>query len=199
MAERTVHELDAAQLRVLANPLRQRILGLLCGEALSATRLGEVLPEAPANLHYHLERLREAGLIELVETRRVRGAVEKLFRAVARNFAVSSSALDELGGAASTRLLPGVREGVEDVLGALGEAFDAGGGPPLVSYQRLRLTPAAAAELRERLRDWLHACREADRAPESAGEGAEAMPAEPEPVEEWVVFASFVRRDGGGT
>lgn len=196
MAESTVHELDAAQLRVVANPLRQRILGLLCGEPLSAARLGERLPDAPANLHYHLERLREAGLIELVETRRVRGAVEKLFRAVARNFAVSPSALDELGGAASARLLPGVRAGAEDVLTALGESFDAGGDPPLVSFQRLRLPPDVAAELRQRLEAWLHACREADRAPESA---AEVAPAEREAVEEWVLFASFVRRDGGGT
>lgn len=193
MAESTVHELDAAQLRVVANPLRQRILGLLCGEPLSAARLGERLPDAPANLHYHLERLREAGLIELAETRRVRGAVEKLFRAVAPNFAVSSSALDELGNAAAARLLPGVREGAEDVLSALAEAFDAGGGPPLVSYQRLRLRPAVAAALRKRLQDWLHACREADGAPKSAGRPEE------EPTEEWLLFASFVRRAGGGT
>ena len=182
------HALDSTQLRVLANPLRQEILGLLCREPLSATRLTGRLRNAPSNLHYHLDRLREVGLVELVEERPVRGATEKIFRAVASNFSVASDALAvPAASGAEHPVLSVIRGHTEWVLGELGHALgQLDQQPPLTSHQRLMLSPSAAMRLRARLREWLEDCRRADR-----GNDADGL------LEEWVLLATFFSRAEG--
>ena len=198
MASSDIHMLTPAQLRVLSNPVREEILGLLCCETLSAARLATRLSDPPGNLHYHLERLRRAGLVELVEERPVRGATEKFFRAVASNFSVAPEVLGGLGGSAvEHELLPVLRRHADVVLRELGPALERGGGAgPVTSYQRLRLSPAAAERLRQRIMEWLEDCRAADgvgaeeaEEAEEAGAGAGASE-----LEEWLLFSTFFRR-----
>ena len=185
MSRQNSHPLNTAQLQVLANPLRQEILGLLCREPLSAVRLSGRLRQAPANLHYHLDRLHEVGLVELVEERPVRGAIEKIFRAVASNFSVAPEALALLAGSGVEHpLLPVIKGHADWVLGELGRALARPDGPPpLTSHQRVVLTPADAERLRERLLEWLEECRGADRRTEADGH-----------MEEWVLFTTFFSR-----
>lgn len=71
---------DLNGLRVVAHPLRLRLLSLLTGEALSAAEAARVLGESQANVSYHLRRLAQAGLVRLVEEARVRGGVAKRYR-----------------------------------------------------------------------------------------------------------------------
>lgn len=183
-----IYALDSIQLRVLANPLRQEILGLLCREPLSATRLAARLRGAPSNLHYHVDRLREAGLVELVEEHPVRGATEKIFRAVASNFSVAPDAL-AVPAASGTQhpLLSVIRGHTEWVVGELGHALgQSDQQPPLTSHQRIMLTPSAAKRLRERLWEWLEDCRRADRGNDADGG-----------LEEWVLLTTFFSRAKG--
>jgi DNA-binding transcriptional ArsR family regulator len=182
------HELDSTQLRVLANPLRQEILGLLCREPLSATRLTGRLRSAPSNLHYHLDRLREAGLVELVEERPVRGATEKIYRAVASNFSVAPDALAVPATSGTEHpVLSVIRGHTEWVVGELGHALgQPDQQPPLTSHQRVMLTPSAAKRLRARLREWLEDCRRADRETDADGH-----------LEEWVLLTTFFSRAKG--
>ncbi|KGJ72716.1 hypothetical protein GY21_13490 [Cryobacterium roopkundense] len=70
--------LDA--LRVVAHPLRLRLLSLLTGESLSASEAARALGETQANVCYHLRRLAQAGLVDLVEETRVRGGAAKRYR-----------------------------------------------------------------------------------------------------------------------
>lgn len=182
------HALDSTQLRVLANPLRQEILGLLCRQPLSATRLSRRLRGAPSNLHYHLDRLRQAGLVELVEERPVRGATEKIFRAVASNFSVAPDAL-AVPAASGTEhpVLSVIRGHTEWVVGELGHALhQPDQQPPLTSHQRVILSPSAARLLRARLREWLEDCRRADRGIAADGH-----------LEEWVLLAAFFQQGEG--
>lgn len=185
MAADGVHMLTGPQLKVLANPVREEILGLMCREALSAARLAERLRDPPANLHYHLERLRAVGLVELVETRPVRGATEKFFRAVAPSFSVAPEALEGLSMEAGHPLLPALRRYAAVVLDALGPALGAGASPaPLTSHQRLRLSRGAGERLRGKLAEWLEECRRA----------AEAEGSADDETAEWLLFAAFFRR-----
>lgn len=187
MPRKSVHVLDPSQLRVLGNPLRQEILTALCREPLSAARLTERLERPPANLHYHLDRLHQARLIELVEERPVRGATEKLFRAVAANFSVADETLAGLASpAVRHRVLGMIRRHARWTLAELGPALIQAGAPPVTSHQRLRLTPAQARRLRRRLVAWLEECRRSD----------EATTAGSDPSEEWVLFSAFFRRAG---
>jgi len=64
----------------LGHNLRVRCLALLCDAPASPRRLSDALGENLSSVAYHMEILRDTGLIELVETRPVRGAVEHIYR-----------------------------------------------------------------------------------------------------------------------
>lgn len=67
-------------LRVLAHPLRLRILSLLTGAAMSAAEAARELGETQANVSYHLRRLHEAGLVDVAEEVEIRGGRAKRYR-----------------------------------------------------------------------------------------------------------------------
>jgi DNA-binding transcriptional ArsR family regulator len=67
--------------RALRNDLRHSCMTLLYDERYSSPRdLSSALDEKCGKVSYHMKVLAEAGLIELVITRRVRGAVEHFYR-----------------------------------------------------------------------------------------------------------------------
>jgi DNA-binding transcriptional ArsR family regulator len=74
------------QIKVVANPLRVSILEAICLEPRTTKQIAEILGEKPTRLYHHVDALAEAGLIRLVDTRQVRGTVEKYYQAVARAF-----------------------------------------------------------------------------------------------------------------
>ncbi len=71
---------DLRDLRVLAHPLRLRLLSLLGGEAFSAAEAARALDDTQANVSYHLRRLHEAGLVTVVEEVAIRGGRAKRYR-----------------------------------------------------------------------------------------------------------------------
>jgi predicted transcriptional regulator len=70
---------DPAFLRVMAHPLRMRLLAMLEERPQSPVKLASTLEINLGLVSYHVKRLHEAGLIELVETHRRRGAVEHVY------------------------------------------------------------------------------------------------------------------------
>ncbi|MEJ2185906.1 MAG: helix-turn-helix domain-containing protein [Gemmatimonadota bacterium] len=90
--------LDREQMRLLADPIRQRVLKLLGQKEMSTSGLVDALGEqAPGNLYYHVHRLLSAGLIRLVRTEPRRGTVEKFYEAVARVFTVKPELVVTMG------------------------------------------------------------------------------------------------------
>ncbi len=71
-------ELDS--LRVLAHPLRMRILSLLTGTAMSAAEAARELGDTQANVSYHFRRLHDAGLLDVAEEVQIRGGRAKRYR-----------------------------------------------------------------------------------------------------------------------
>ncbi|WP_024874777.1 ArsR/SmtB family transcription factor [Saccharomonospora piscinae] len=67
-------------LRVLAHPLRLRILSLLTGAAMSAAEIARELDETQANVSYHVRRLHAAGLLAIDDEVQVRGGRAKRYR-----------------------------------------------------------------------------------------------------------------------
>jgi DNA-binding transcriptional ArsR family regulator len=84
---------DLEQIRALADPLRLRILGALCGVPRTTMQVADLIGEKPTKLYHHVEALERVGLIRLQETRPNRGTVEKYYQAVAAQFRASASAL----------------------------------------------------------------------------------------------------------
>ncbi|MDT0304649.1 helix-turn-helix domain-containing protein [Streptomonospora wellingtoniae] len=71
---------DLAGLRLLAHPLRLRLLSLLTAQAMSAAEAARELGETQANVSYHLRRLHDGGLLELAEEVRVSGGRARRYR-----------------------------------------------------------------------------------------------------------------------
>lgn len=142
------------QLRVVADPLRQRLLTAFAQpgtvKAVSA-KLGEPLTK----LYHHVDQLERSGLIRVVSERRVRGTTERTLQATARRFAVAPDVLSTLEAKErlqKTRQALAV-SALEDLIRGAGE--DA---PPLRMIKiSARLTPAALDQLEPKLREMLRA------------------------------------------
>lgn len=93
----TLKNLD--QIKVLADPLRIRILEAFCAER-TTKQVADLLGEKPTKLYHHVDTLERVGLIALSRTRQNRGTVEKYYLAVARTFRADSRAFQpkEKGG-----------------------------------------------------------------------------------------------------
>lgn len=81
---------EVEQAATLLKPRRLEILKLL-GEAHSCLELAEVLEDTPQKVYYHVKALEQAGLVEKVGERRVRGILEGFYRARARSYWLAPS------------------------------------------------------------------------------------------------------------
>jgi DNA-binding transcriptional ArsR family regulator len=75
---------DPRYVKALSHPLRVRILALLQERTASPRELAEWLGASLGTVAYHVRTLHEVGLIELVDTTQVRGAIAHHYRAVER-------------------------------------------------------------------------------------------------------------------
>ena len=68
------------QIDLILHPIRLRIITTLAGQRYTAQTIGDLLPDvAQATLYRHLKALTEGGVLEIVETTPIRGAVEKVY------------------------------------------------------------------------------------------------------------------------
>ena len=81
MTENGKAESDGRLLKALAHPLRAKALPLFAEGAVSPVQVARQLDVDVSHLAYHIRVLRKLGLIELVETRQRRGALEHFYRA----------------------------------------------------------------------------------------------------------------------
>ncbi len=75
---------DATLGAAVAHPMRCRCLAILADRVASPAEIARELGLDVSNVGYHVTALAEAGLIEEVGQRPVRGAVEHFYRAVVR-------------------------------------------------------------------------------------------------------------------
>jgi DNA-binding transcriptional ArsR family regulator len=136
-------------LRVLADSRRHEILTALMREPLTVRALAEQLRLPRTRLYYHLELLERHGLVRVVHTRMVSGALERTYRAAARTFRVDRRALaDSTAAAAIDEAQATILQAVaDDLRGRRDVTRD-----PLVARTFLRLNAGRYAELEARLR-----------------------------------------------
>ena len=82
MSVHTIRELvltEPAQIKAIAHPIRTRVLTALETKPASAKRLAESLQLTHGNVGHHLKVLEKAGLVEVVEERKVRALTERIF------------------------------------------------------------------------------------------------------------------------
>ena len=126
--EGTLQVRDLDTLKVLADPLRLRILERLALEPATAKQVAERLELPPTRLYHHFAVLERVGLIELVERRPKRGTVEKYYRTTARRFRLDPGLLGPIasGDGASRDAGAALLEQTASELRATGEASGRG-------------------------------------------------------------------------
>src|SRR5438309_5238788 len=77
-----------AQVKALSHSVRTTILGLLHERAATVTELAGALERPKSTIAHHVKVLTEAGLVQVVRTRRVRAIDERLYGRTARMFYV---------------------------------------------------------------------------------------------------------------
>jgi DNA-binding transcriptional ArsR family regulator len=93
-----IHVLDNPEtIRVIADPVRLRLLELLRQQPRTVTELAELLDVPRTRLYYHVRLLEEHGLITVDDTRIVSGITEKRYRVTAYRFSVAKSLLGATG------------------------------------------------------------------------------------------------------
>jgi DNA-binding transcriptional ArsR family regulator len=84
------------QAAVLLKPGRIEILRLLA-EPRSCTDVGTELAQPPQKVYYHVKRMEQAGLVDQVDERRVRGIVEGIYQAAGASYWLSPKLVGAIG------------------------------------------------------------------------------------------------------
>ncbi|WP_136603773.1 winged helix-turn-helix domain-containing protein [Paenibacillus dokdonensis] len=79
-------EISVEQAKLLGSAQRVKIIKTLVDTAKTSKQVADELGESPGSIHYHIQKLYEGGLIDLVETRTVGGIVEKYYKSKAKWF-----------------------------------------------------------------------------------------------------------------
>ena len=85
------------QAEALLKPQRVEVLRHLA-EPSSCTEVGTKLEQTPQRVYYHVKRLVDAGLVQQVSERRVRGIIEGIYQASARSYWLSPHLIGTIGG-----------------------------------------------------------------------------------------------------
>ncbi len=80
---------EPSQVKALGHPLRNTILGLLHERAATVSELAVAVERPKSTVAHHVKVLAEAGLVQVVRTRRVRAIEERFYGRTARMFYVS--------------------------------------------------------------------------------------------------------------
>lgn len=123
---------DIEVFEVLNNPLRVRILRELM-EPASVREVAEALDVPPTRLYYHVNLLEDAGIISVVDTRKVGAMIQKVYQTRARGFRPSPSLPlsdhepHELARIAAGVVIDGARVDAEEALTGHFERLRGGG------------------------------------------------------------------------
>ncbi|MEN6429981.1 MAG: substrate-binding domain-containing protein [Coriobacteriales bacterium] len=74
---------DIEQLAAVADPMRGSLLRMLMARPATLTQLASELGTYPSRVRYHVKRLEEVGLVQLVRCAKTRTSVEKYYEATA--------------------------------------------------------------------------------------------------------------------
>lgn len=87
---------EIEQAEALLKPQRIDVLRQLA-EPRTCGEVGAILAQTPQRVYYHVKRLVEAGLVEQVSERKVRGISEGIYQATARSYWLSPRLVGHIG------------------------------------------------------------------------------------------------------
>ena len=163
---------DLEQVRLLADPFKLQLLQAFAEAPKTTKQVAAELGERITKLYRHVDALHDSGLLEVVEEKQKRGAIERTFCAVARRFEADQSLFADDAGhevAEATREMLRVSEAeILDVLENRGEGDE---DQVIITRIRGRASPEKIAELRATLNEWLDSVADCDQS--TADDGRE--------------------------
>ncbi|WP_232718519.1 ArsR/SmtB family transcription factor [Bacillus sp. FJAT-45037] len=79
-------DISVEQAKLLGSALRVMIIGQLVNEPKTSKQVADQLGESGGNVHYHIKKLHDGGLLELVFEKQVGGVTEKYYKSKAKWF-----------------------------------------------------------------------------------------------------------------
>ncbi|MCD0447452.1 transcriptional regulator [Glycomyces sp. A-F 0318] len=132
------------QYRALGNPVRHRLLFALGRRSATLSLLAAELGISKGSASHHLKILREAGLVRLDSTRKVRGGTEQRFKRTAERIHFDTG------------------ESSRAALAAVAGEIAADEDDPLLMLRNVHLSESQAQRLRETLEELVHDLPEED-------------------------------------
>ncbi|MDW8466393.1 MAG: winged helix-turn-helix domain-containing protein [Chloroherpetonaceae bacterium] len=154
------------QVRAIADPLRIRILNVLCEHTMTTKQVAELLGENVNKLYHHVETLEAAGLIKLVKTKKNRGTLEKYFQAVAKHFTLSPVLFevrlddDDTSELTFSSALQATLTELKESLAQ--KLIKPNSGRHFFARQYVRASRQQIEKLEQQFQDWLQACEAAN-------------------------------------
>ena len=161
------------RLKAIANPLRQQILEQFAREPATTKQVADKLGYQATRLYHHVAKLEQAGLIQLVDKRQVRGTIEKYYSTVATRMRVDPDAFGDASAILAGELAGlGVVESMlgnvrNEVAGYLGEVAERMVGDPqaekpedevLFAQAEVEVDDETVRELRRKIADLIDDC-----------------------------------------
>ncbi len=84
---------DHDTLRVLSDPTRMQILGMLISHEKTGKQIAEHMKISASRAHYHLKELERKNLVKVVRTDEKNGILQKFYRAVAFDYVIDEELL----------------------------------------------------------------------------------------------------------
>ncbi|WP_297090445.1 winged helix-turn-helix domain-containing protein [Thermococcus sp.] len=86
---------DPEVIKLMLEDTRRKILGLLRNKEMTISQLSEILGKTPQTIYHHIEKLKEAGLVEVKRTEMKGNLVEKYYGRTADAFYINMYLGDE--------------------------------------------------------------------------------------------------------
>lgn len=87
--------ISVEQSKLLGSAQRIKIISVIAETAKTAKQVADELGQSPGSTHYHIQKLYDGGLIDLVETKTTGGIVEKYYKSKAKWFDSSGDHVED--------------------------------------------------------------------------------------------------------
>ncbi len=154
---------DLEQVKLLADPLKLKLLQAFAAEAKTTKQVAAELGQSITKLYRHVDALHDAGFLEVTEERQKRGTIERTFRATAERFEADRSLFsDESSTEGMDAARDLLRAGEEEILHAIASASDSDAEEPVIMRLRCKASPKRIKALSQALTEWIEATQETD-------------------------------------
>ena len=138
------------QFKAISEPVRARILGIIQHQPATAKQIADRLHASPGTIGHHLHVLHEAGLVQIVARRLVRGIVANYYTRSARIFVFDLPKEIRGDGDVGLDMLKQAHDEMAALSPAVSKSADCS-----VSFLHVRLNEARMREFQERIEQLL--------------------------------------------